>query len=253
MALQAFADDSMEDGRVLVLAGYVSSAERWSSFSDEWQQRLGMRSPLERFKMSEMALSEERMSRVPHFYRVIEQHAIASVAVAVDCRQLAEWVPRMSVPQFLVNPYYLAHKALLNVTAQHQRELGITDKIDFVFDRRVGEERRLSGGLAHYMETLPDEFAEVSGAVPIFRSDDNFLPLQAADLLAWWTRKTWLEHGSITRYPTFPWQMQQPVPAIVLDLSGDELMGELRNIEDGRRPPPVAIRVSFHGLKKTND
>jgi hypothetical protein len=37
MALQAFADDSMEAGRVLVLAGYISTAEQWSNFCKEWK------------------------------------------------------------------------------------------------------------------------------------------------------------------------------------------------------------------------
>ena len=41
---------------------------------------------------------------------------------------------------------------------------------------------------------------------PIFRSDNECLPLQAADLLAWWGRKAWLRNETFrdTQW-LFPW------------------------------------------------
>ncbi len=66
------------DGRVFVLAGYISSLERWGDFSNEWQRLLDMRSPhyrhLAYFKMSEMRSEAER-ERCAWFYKVIEKHA----------------------------------------------------------------------------------------------------------------------------------------------------------------------------------
>jgi hypothetical protein len=33
--LQAFIDDSKQDGEVLLLAGYIASEERWAAFSEK--------------------------------------------------------------------------------------------------------------------------------------------------------------------------------------------------------------------------
>lgn len=249
MALQAFIDDSMASGEVLVLAGYISTAEKWSTFSDEWRQRLEMRPRLARFKMNEVDLgSELQMERVRHFYRVIEDHVLAQVAIAVPCRELNELVPRFDVQQFLVNPYFLAHKVIVNVTAQLQREAGLTDPIDFVFDKR-SEEPRLLQAFQYYMGTLPPEFSEVTGAMPIFRDDVEFLPLQAADLLAWWMRKLWLSDRSISkRYVPLPWPSRVSIPAIVLDLSGEDLHRELEDIARRRakvRNGPFQLSTTF--------
>src|SRR6185437_369377 len=84
MTLQAFIDDSAEAGQVLVLAGYISSADDWRVFSDEWQKRLD-HAGWKRFKMSEVATGgPERMEIAGWFYRAIEEHVQAYIAVAVD-------------------------------------------------------------------------------------------------------------------------------------------------------------------------
>src|SRR4051812_12497106 len=67
LVLQAYIDDSTQ-GDVFVLAGYLASAAEWAAFSREWEAMLPLASIQEdgryRFKMSEMASSPERMSRV---------------------------------------------------------------------------------------------------------------------------------------------------------------------------------------------
>jgi hypothetical protein len=76
MILQAVIDDSYDPDGVYVLAGYIASAEAWAEFSREWEELLPLvpmnRSEVRRFKMAEMATSEDRMVHVPAFYRVIE-------------------------------------------------------------------------------------------------------------------------------------------------------------------------------------
>jgi hypothetical protein len=248
MALQAYADDSLEAGRVLVLAGYISTAEKWSAFSKEWEQGLTLRQSLP-FKMSEIDLeSEQQMEYVRYLYRVIEQHVDAQVGVAINCEELAKWVPEMDVQQRLVNPYLLGHKAIINVTAQLQRQAGLTDKIDFIFDKR-SEASKIQRGFDYYLTTLTPEFEEVTGNPPIFRDDKEFLPLQAADLLAWWMRRQWLTEGTIAnRWVRYPWPYKRDFPSIVLDLSGDELRRELEEIQahrQERRRPQMTLKVTF--------
>jgi uncharacterized protein DUF3800 len=208
-----------------------------------------MRPRLARFKMSEIDLNSElQMERAHQFYRVIEDHVLAQVAVAVNCAELTKWVPAMDVQSVLINPYLLAHKAIINLTAQLQCDAGLKDKIDFVFDERT-EERKIQRGFDYYLTTLTPEFEEVTGSAPIFRDDTEFLPLQAADLLAWWTRRQWLTEGTIAnRWVPYPWLTKRDFPSMVLDLSGDNLRTELEEIQAhrrARRGPRMTVTVTF--------
>jgi hypothetical protein len=52
LMLQAFIDESY-DGGVYALCGYITTAEKWSKFSDEWES-VRLDSPkIRRFKFSE--------------------------------------------------------------------------------------------------------------------------------------------------------------------------------------------------------
>jgi hypothetical protein len=137
MSMQAFIDDSQSDGQVLVLAGYLASAEQWEKFSVDWQELLDMRPRWERLKMIEIAGSKdkERWERAGWFYRIIERYAAAFVAVAVELEplKLAARDAGMPLGRY-TNPYIFAHRAILDATLQYQRDIGISEPIDFIFD-----------------------------------------------------------------------------------------------------------------------
>jgi hypothetical protein len=80
--LQAYLDDSgMGQPPASVMAGFVSTSERWATFSDEWKQALDMRPSIEYFKMSEAAAcsgqfahwsDERRNERVAYLFSLVE-------------------------------------------------------------------------------------------------------------------------------------------------------------------------------------
>ena len=48
---------------------------------------------------------------------------------------------------------------------------------------------------------------------PMLRDDKEVVALQAADLLAWWARKNWIEHGTFDNQKwQFPWEESTPGP-----------------------------------------
>ena len=80
----AFIDDSRsEDGRFFVLAGFIATAEKWATFSDQWQELLDMHPRLARFKMNEMGRTPERLERAQWFYRVIEEHVQSAISASL--------------------------------------------------------------------------------------------------------------------------------------------------------------------------
>ena len=158
MALQAYIDDSMAADAVLVLAGYVATAEQWARFSDEWQERLDIRPSWPYFKMSEVGGSHdaERWERAGWFYRVIEDHAQAFLAVVVEIEPLRRIIRELGLPDLLENPYVLAYRAMIDLTAQHQHNLGITEPIDFIFDQHGQAEEVRKGFEVFKKLTAPE-------------------------------------------------------------------------------------------------
>ena len=107
----------------------------------------------------------------------------------------------LTSPTIFDNPYVTAFRAIFDFTAQGQHELGITEPIDFIFDQR-GEKEQVGDPVSEVFKTMCDPaIRDRVGNEPRFERDEDFLPLQAADLLAWHVRKHWLEHRSITTQP----------------------------------------------------
>jgi hypothetical protein len=93
LMLQAYMDESYSYGPdVYAVAGFVSTAERWAAFSNEWQQLLAMTPRIRRFKMSEaMSLhgefdgwrAEARDEKLQLLMGAIGEHTILGVGGAL--------------------------------------------------------------------------------------------------------------------------------------------------------------------------
>jgi hypothetical protein len=217
--LQAFIDESIDQGEVFVLGGYIATAEAWANFSREWEKLVssgwGTTRPdgNRHFKMSEMAMEESRMERVEVFFRVIEDHVIGHLSARVDVRDIAVATSRILLdgnplpwPAMYTNPYHVAFRVLMD-GLHLQREnmawaIPLSDKIDFYFDNRT-EKKAILEEWDRYVENRPDEAKKYYGATPQFKDDLEFLPLQAADFWAWWIRKWHKEDPKLIRAPHF--------------------------------------------------
>ena len=213
MVFQAFVDESEDQDGIIVLAGYVATAEAWAVFSKEWERLLLPYGTLAKngryhFKMSEMAQNAERMARVPAFFRLIEQHAILSIGAIVKKDIAASalrrlWVPGLEIEAgFLGRPYLVAWRALFDTF--HIRRLDglekiipLDKKVDFIFDERT-EKAHILPIWNLYVADKGERIRELYGAAPRFENDQDFLPLQAADFWAWWLRE-WAERDELWR------------------------------------------------------
>lgn len=214
MILQAYIDESYNDrdSDFYVLAGYVSSVEKWAEFSREWEERLPLAirkadNSAFRFKMSEMA-ARGRMADVPAFHNVINRYALMSVACVVDRRALLRVLKRLTgipleaddgyrrVFEFhpnLHDPFFFAFRALMDSFHRARVEQPDLvpipqDVVDFYFDDR-SDKRMILDAWEDYIEARPEEYRHWYGREPRFEDDEEFLPLQAADFRAWWVRK----------------------------------------------------------------
>ena len=248
MALQAYIDDSKEVGEALVLAGYIAKRERWKSLSDEWEDLLKL-AWMPHFKMSEVASreSQEAMELVSAFYRIIEKHVEAAISCVIPVRRLHSVVAELALPPILENPYFLAFKAIVNMTAQHQTRMGLHEPIDFIFDEQ-SEKNKVLSAWAGYVNNVPKDVQELTGVEPRFESDTKSLQLQAADLFAWWIRKLWLTHGTTLMGGKvgFPWEVKRTIPWLATEFDERGLYEELLKVRRAiDRGFSVAVNVTF--------
>lgn len=219
--LQAHIDESIADGKVLALAGYVAPAETWADFSDEWQKLLDMSPRMEFFKMSQMAQSDEGMERSSWFYyHGIEPFVSAAVSCVIHIDELKSavqtfpWPQRIQEVERLENPYYFGFKAIMNHLAQDRKILRLNEPIDFVFDER-SEKTPILRAWDALKESAVSRLPEFLGDDPVFKDEKKVLPLQAADLYAWWIRN-WEEKGinDGVQYLKFKWKSKRDIPRI---------------------------------------
>lgn len=206
MALQAFIDDSYKAEGVFVLGGHIASAEAWAEFARQWEELLpyGTLDKYGRyhFKMNEMVQTPERTERIGAFYRVLEGVNPVSIACKINIADLKRAQRRIWVLGHAINwadfndPFYFTFRALLDWIHEHRELLpGVSadEKIDFIFDEQSQKRAILSSWDGFIANRVP-EVQRLYGATPRFENDNDFLPLQAADLWAWLTRQ-WFEDG----------------------------------------------------------
>ena len=82
--MQAYIDDSMTDGRVLVLGGLIASTDRWKAFSAAWQQCLDD-APWDNFKMSRVwrRCTGKKLEHAKRHYRTMCEHAQGGLCFVV--------------------------------------------------------------------------------------------------------------------------------------------------------------------------
>lgn len=233
LILRVYVDDSgINQPPMSVLAGWIGPAERWAAFSDEWHQALQMKPRLKYFKMSEaMSLSgefsgwstESRDHRLKYLANLIAEYQLIGVGTAIPHDLYQEIFVGRATKIFDV-PYYLMFYALMAgiVTEFHRKQI-IFERIDFVFDQQPGQMDRLSNGWAKFKEVAPAPVRTLLGDPPIFRSDETTLPIQAADMYAWYVRvwnaaeyhgqpappAPWAPAGGILNTVTWVWDRQQ--------------------------------------------
>jgi hypothetical protein len=225
---QAFIDESgdREHSPVLVLAGWIAPFENWKKFTVDWGDMLTMRPSIEYFKMDEADGADgqfrdwnpERINeRIARAYRIIEDHvgfqASAIIDIAAFDRVFPPFVDEKSRKRKFYNPYYVAFQGIISSIARHRYDQGLNEKIDFIFDKREMEKKNIRDAWDLLKERFNEDTKSMMGSDPRFEDDKEFLPLQAADLLAWWIRRMATEESDGIQKFDFPWKPTRSIPA----------------------------------------
>lgn len=215
--LQGYIDDSgsSEGGNRpsshFVLAGYIMQEPKWEEFVDRWDVVLHKPPSIEAFKMSEANSGNGSFVGMTHELRQFKIHALSRVIEEFSEHSLALWsylnwqdyrdVVRRKVHPKIDNPYSVLFYQIMRLAHEHQIELNKHidvgfHKVDFIFDVQNFIGLRTLQWYSMLLTRLPEPYKSIAGTSPVFRKDEEFLGLQAADMLAWHIRRN-LEAASV--------------------------------------------------------
>jgi hypothetical protein len=198
MPVQAFVDDSGGRGhsQFFVLAGLIADSENWATFSDEWNACLKERPAIQRFKMRDAAgcsgefrgfQPSDRDSKLRQLCRIINRHANLLAYTIIDLTAHAETWAKIAWAESR-DPYFWPFQNTIMNAALSLWDLGLRERFEIIFDENVifGPRAKMWYPLIReVMRIREPEAYDILPIDPLFRSDDEFLPIQAADLFAW--------------------------------------------------------------------
>jgi hypothetical protein len=256
MPVQVFADESSDDGQSghFVMAGLLSHSENWAAFSDEWDICLRSEPRIEYFKMSEAASCSGQFHRfrdnpgardkkLRALAHIINRHVRVATCSVIDLKAHSEtWAKALPKPNS--EPYFWPFQNTMTAACLELWDLGWRERFEMIFDENVIFGPRAKslyplmkacGGL------LEPQAVELLPIDPLFRNDRDFLPLQAADLFAWWCRK---KHTDVA-FTSFDWVAELMSSVRISDYSqyyNRERMTSVlemsyQNVRDGLVPP----------------
>lgn len=259
--LQALVDESESYGehRVFALGGYIAPAKQWAAMADEWKAVLDLSPRIEYFSFKEAFPAsgkpngqfrgwtlEERNQRVALLRRVIEAHVSAEFGLCflVDAYQnaYAHWGKPHQ------NPYYFATASLMPMVARSLGKLGLPpQQLDFIFDERKIEQDKVleawKWATSNAKPDPPDLMTKVLRQHPFFMNDEDFVPLQAADMCAGWWR-SWatakLSGKDVQQIPGF----RKNLPGMLIQFSEQQMRESAGDL------PALVERFPDHVIKK---
>jgi uncharacterized protein DUF3800 len=197
--LQAGLDDSGKDGisPAFVLAGYIGSADKMMDLSDAWDALLAENPRLDYIKGYEAFglhhqfdgwSVEHRDERLLKFVHLIAGHSGKGIAFVIDNKPFALIKDlRDGEGVSFEDPYEFAYVASLSMLLQALPDFG-EDVIDAVFDCNLISRRQAARAYNKIFTDWPDLAQRLYRKEPHWEDDQQFLPLQAADLLAYCVR-----------------------------------------------------------------
>jgi hypothetical protein len=195
--LKAFVDDSGSgDTKYFVMAGYLGPVSIWDSFDRQWCSVLADKPAIPYFHAVEAhslrtdgvwhgICESDREAKIDRLIGVIQASNVQAVYVRLKQSDYNE-IFKGKVPEKWDSPYYCLFCSFIGLCGfVLADEFTSEGPIEFVFDnhekyRKYGQEFYEGTRILIQEQTAPNIH---------FRNDEDFPPLQAADLLAWQVRR----------------------------------------------------------------
>jgi hypothetical protein len=181
VVLAARIDDSADD-TIYSLAGWLSTADKWKQFSDDFEAA-GLPSTFHMKKVRRHA-----GKRVNMLAAITCRYAMYRVDCVLHQKNYL-MAAKGRVATQLDSPYFVLFYQVILATCYFLDQMKIDDTIDWIFDEQGQVGTDANAWYSWIKEHAALNISRRLGSTPIFRDDDKVLPLKAADLFAWEIRK----------------------------------------------------------------
>jgi len=202
-------------------------------FVDAWQDVLDQHPKIEYFKMKEAHhcngqfarfSTGQRDKKVQGLLSVILNHRPTTLqsAIPYDAYEVAF---KGRIAKGTDYPYFLAYYEVIGVWLRYQYANGPhNQKVDFIFDEQKKEGDFAQSAWTFAAYAIPKQVKPFLGGRPVQRNEKTFIPLQAADMMAWHARRYYSErtHGRESVDPI--WKALRSLPCAEGEMSRERLM-----------------------------
>lgn len=214
----SFVDESGGRGHSdhFVMVGLISTSDAWGEFANEWRACLRQNPAVQIFKMRDAAgltgsfrgwnshdrdLKLRQLARIIDNYVVIYTYSAINLAAYDKIWGYLKWSPQN-------DPYFHPFHNTIFASCFELWDRGLRERFEIVFDENVifGPRARIwYPAMREIMRIREPEVLPIMPIDPIFRSDDDFLPIQASALFAWCIRRSFDVGGD----PGFNWLLEE--------------------------------------------
>ncbi len=204
-----------------VFAGFLGSVPEWSAFSRLWTLAMG--------DWTARRLKSQRGSKDnPHILRLVEAIERSRIKRAqlriphddfdlVITQQLPQWISNGELQPDarwkLSNPYFFAFFAFLFQTFATLRAHQPDARLEVIYDKNLEHRARLVQGYRDLLASpIQPENRKFLCREPRPENDDDFMPLQAADLIAWHTHRAYVAEHSGGEHKDVVWAALRALP-----------------------------------------
>ena len=184
---------------MFVLAGFIAQAERWAEFSEAWQRHLTTAPKIRYLKMAEAAKlngqfrfwkPKARDEKLAGCVEILKTFAQRAIHVTID---LPAFETRMApnLLKSMSSAYFMGCYSILAGICYDILDTGASQCVEVIFDEHLIFAPRVSVWYPVIKEAIETRTPELRGILPLgpmFKDDEQYLPLQASDVLAWMFR-----------------------------------------------------------------
>jgi hypothetical protein len=202
--LTTYVDDSgSEPGSPIYILGSLCLPKPlWKRVSEEWGGVLSATPSVGYFKASEVwernekkaspfvkLTTEERVAKVSALVDVLSRHDPLTASFQIEWPVFLRFTKTYSLPKGMDNPYFYLYYGAILLQSEWGIRVGNPTAVDFVFDNHgsIGDE--VKAWYPTFKSSCSPEIKDRLGSDPKFCDEKVVIPLQAADLFAWYARR----------------------------------------------------------------
>jgi hypothetical protein len=207
MALFAYVDDSgsSPNSPLYVLRGLVLPEDTWEYFSADWKAALYAHPPLEYFKASEVWDKNkgpfagwsvpQRMARVESLADIISTYHSVGISCRLDWNTFTKFRESNRIEPELDDPYFFLFFGIIGQMALFSHEQPNFGSVNFIFDSQNDIGKSVDAWYSVLQTRATERLRyHLGDRWPEFKDEKKTLPLQGADLFAWYERRNILRN-----------------------------------------------------------